>query len=228
MTNELHNTPDQASEDDHSSLTEYVSHLLSVITGAYLRLMNGAAGDAKAALRYAMQMQRMIRRTVRINYRFAQYERREALRHNPDLRRQVRYDLGGKMAMVKWERRRREAKVALSARNVKPAYSHIPMPDFAKPTKSYPRKTPCKWKPKTDRSGHYRLAAIKTGPMENPPKRKPKAPTNPTEPKVTRRYEMRFLPLEVMPDEISPRPAMSSGYVTPPNTGYPLRAIPRQ
>ncbi len=203
------------------SLTDYITRVMDVMIMTYLRLIEGAGSDLKLVLKYAAQMQRYVRRMTRMNYKFRLYERREALKHSPDLRKQVRYDLGGKVAMVLWERRRRGAMIERANRNRPDPYADVPMPDFDKPAKSYPRKTPCKWQPKTDRNGHYRLAVIKTGPMENPPKRKPKAPTNPTEPKVTRRYEMRFLPLEVTPDEISPRPAFSSGYAPSPDGGFP-------
>ncbi len=214
MRDEIDITPER---EEPPRLTEFVSRVMDVMILTYLRLIEGAGSDLKLVLTYAARMQRHVRRMTRMNYKFRLYERREALKHNPDLRKQVRYDLGGKAAMVLWERRRRGAMIVRANRNRPDPHPDIPMPDFAKPAKRYPRKTPCKWQPKTDRSGHYRLAAIKTGPMENPPKRKAKAPTNSNEPKITRRYEMRFLPLEVTPDELRPTYVFSSGYSPPLN-----------
>ncbi len=178
----------------------------------YLRLMNRAMPDMKLVLRYAQRMQRMTRRMARHIYNLRQYERRELLRHDPNTRRRVHDDLGGKVAMVQWERRRREAKVALSASSTQDPYPEAPRPSFDRPAKQYPRKTPCKWKPKTDRFGHYRLAVIKTGQMKNPPK-KPKR----KETQVKRQYTMRCLPLEVTPYELRPTHRFSSGYSPPPN-----------
>ncbi len=178
----------------------------------YLRLMNRAMPDMKLVLRYAQRMQRMTRRMARHIYKLRQYERRELLCHDPNVRRRVHDDLGGKLAMVQWERRRREAKVVQSAASATDPYPEAPRPSFDKPAKHYPRKTPCKWKPKTDRFGHYRLAVIKTGKLANKPK-KPK----PQKTDVKRRYEMRLLPLEVTPDELRPTHRFSSGYSPPPN-----------
>ncbi len=184
----------------------------------YLRLMNRAMPDMKLVLRYAQRMQRMTRRMARHIYKLRQYERRELLRHDPNTRRRVHDDLGGKMAMVMWERRRREAKVVQSAAKAGDPYPDAPRPSFDRPAKQYPRKTPCKWKPKTDRFGHYRLAVIKTGKMANKPKRpKPKR----KETQVKLQYTMRCLPLEVTPDELRPTHRFSSGYSPPPGGGYP-------
>ncbi len=179
----------------------------------YLRLMNRAMPDMKLVLRYAQRMQRMTRRMARHIYNLRQYERRELLRHDPNTRRRVHDDLGGKMAMVQWERRRREAKVVLCAASAKDPYPDAPRPSFDRPAKQYPRKTPCKWKPKTDRFGHYRLAVIKTGKMANKPKPKPKC----KQAQLKREYTMRCLPLEVTPDELRPTHTFSSGYSPPPN-----------
>ncbi len=182
----------------------------------YLRLMNRAMPDMKLVLRYAQRMQRMTRRMARHIYNLRQYERRELLRYDPNVRRRVHDDLGGKVAMVLWERRRREAKVMQSAARAQDTYPEAPRPSFDRPAKPYPRKTPCKWKPKTDRFGHYRLAVIKTGKLASKSKR-----TKPKKTDVKRRYEMRQLPLEVTPDELRPNHQFSSGYSPPPDGGYP-------
>ena len=189
---------------------------LAVVVLAYTRLIMAALPDTVLSLRYTRKLRGHVRRFTRMKLKFAARVRREALAENPNLRQQVRFDLGGTSAMVKWERRWRETRAMRKAKHGASSdpYAHIPRPSFDRTAPNIPRKRVKVWRPKTDRTEGYRLAAIPTGKMANP-RRRPKIKTR----LVKRDYELRDHPIEVTAQELHPSYDFYAGYWQPPTSG---------
>lgn len=189
---------------------------LALVVLAYTRLMAVALPDTVLSLRYARKLRAHVRRFTRLKLKFIARVRREDLVTYPNLRKQVRFDLGGITAMVKWERRRRETKAMRRAIMIKAddPYAHVPRPAFDRPAAPRVRGVRKPWIPKTDRTNGYRLASIPTGVLETP-RAAPKIKTR----LVKRTYALRDHPIEVTADELRPDFVFSEAYNLPPTSG---------
>ena len=185
----------------------------------YTRMMIGALPDTRKFLRLSQKLGVIVRRHTRIHHKLMVYVLREELSLCAKLRKRVLRELGGKMAMVEWERRRRDAKVMASckaARLAKGETRDWPRPSFDRPAVPRVRESPRKpWTAKTDRLGRFRMAVIKTG------KRDSVAP-NPKRRPVTyvQMRTVRFHPVEVTTDDLRVD-VYADDRFPPPNTGSP-------
>ena len=192
--------------------------VLATVIAAYCRLMAEAMPDVALVLRHSLKMRTFVRRHMRVQFKFNARVRREVLADNPALRRQVRFDLGGKMAMVKWERRRRYARAILAAkeRNASDPYPDVPRPSFDRPAETRPRKRIKIWTHKTDRTKGYRMATIHTGKMDTPPMRPQKKTRS-----ERREYGFYDHPIEVTASDLDANLYFNDGFQPPPPQSAP-------
>lgn len=180
--------------DSHTTL-EVAREALKTIILAYARLIISALPDTRKALRYSQKLGMIVRRHTRLHLL------REDLSLSAKLRARVQRDLGGKMAMIKWERRRRDAKVLASCKAAKLAKGDVrewPRPAFDRTALKRERQSPRKpWAAKTDRYGHFRMAVIKTG-------KRDLVALNPRHRPVTnvQRRSVNFRPVEITTDDL--------------------------
>lgn len=153
-------------------------------------------------------MSAYVRRHMRVQNKLFVHALRDELRVNATMRERVARDLGGRIAMVTWARRQRDAKVEASCHAAKLAegvvrMSHnqvrcdTPAQDtrFARPNRQDTLK---RWKPKTDRHGQFRWAKIET--LSKP--KRPKSYAAPRRRQVVTVRRVPFHPVQVTADDL--------------------------
>ena len=204
--------------DSHITL-EFAREALATIVMVYTRMMIAALPDTRKFLRLSQKLGVIVRRHTRIHHKLVAHILREDLSLCAKLRARICRELGGKIAMVNWERRRRDAKVMASCRAARLAKGETrdwPRPSFDKPAPPRIRKTPRKpWTAKTDRLGHFRMAVIKTGKraVSERPKPKRRPVTN------IQRRTVKFHPVEITTDDLRVDVYVDDRFPPPPNTG---------
>ena len=205
--------------DSHITL-EIAREALATIVMAYTRMMMAALPDTRKFLRLSQKLGVVVRRHTRIHHKLVAHILREDLSLCAKLRARVCRELGGKMAMVNWERRRRDAKVMASCRAARLAKGETrdwPRPRFDKPAPPRIRQSPRKpWVAKTDRLGHYRMAVIETGKLE-------KIRTKPKRRHVTSviTRNVKFHPVEVTTDDLRIDVYVDDRFPPPQNQSSP-------
>ena len=206
--------------DSHITL-EVARDALATIVMAYTRMMMAALPDTRKFLRLSQKLGVIVRRHTRIHHKLVAHILREDLSLCAKLRARVCRELGGKMAMVNWERRRRDAKVMASCRAARLAKGETrdwPRLSFDRPAAPRIRRSARKpWSAKTDRLGHYRMAVIKTGTRAVSKTSKPKVKRRPVTSAQTR--TVRFHPVEVTTDDLRIDVYVDDRFPPPPNTG---------
>ena len=205
--------------DSHKTL-EVSRQALSAIVFAFMRCILAAPPGSPKMLRLLQKMSAAIRRHVRLNAKLYAHILREDLSRSPALRARICRELGGKMAMVNWEVRRRGARIGGLSKTVqqkmdreykfKPSAKITPKAPRPKPSK--PRK---RWQPRTDRFGEYRLAVIKTG------QRTTRKMSNLKTRRVNRTRTWRFHPVETTPDDLRVDVYFDDRFPPPSENGGP-------
>ena len=206
--------------DSHITL-DIAREALATIVMAYTRMMMAALPDTRKFLRLSQKLGVIVRRHTRIHHKLVAHILREDLSLCAKLRSRICRELGGKMAMVNWERRRRDAKVMASckaARLAKGEARDWPHPSFDRPAPPRLRTSPRKpWSAKTDRLGHYRMAVIKIGTRDVSGGRKPKVKRRPVT--GVQRRTVKFHPVQITSDDLHVDVYVDDRFPPPPNTG---------